>query len=264
MTDYPRALSQPEQIRSLQEQMRRLRTRIPPRQEWPWYSLRPYLCGGWIDAFSDNPYRQFAVADGEDPGDKAGFYDTGQILIFTGTLAWNPEGWWPTPDWEGDTGDPVLQGNPEVYKDGGAIIQSVDGLGHTPLTVSADDDLGYPLPYVPSEPGAYSLAWPTSDSYHFGSAEPWTDGAHLDVTPTYRESDPVGTVFVFYSLVGNGGHVTDPAGFTHHKPPAGAVAYNLAGSIMRYTTALETPTGYASAPRTQDAYFGVNALTAYA
>lgn len=239
-------------------------TRPAPRflssQAWPWYSLRPYLCGGWVDAFSDSPYRYDAITAGVNPHDQAGFFDTGQALLFTGGIYWDPESWWAAPLYNSAAvANPLLQGHPEVYKDASQIIGLCDGLGNGVGSTFANDDLGYPLPYVPAERGSSSMILHTGSSYHFGTAERWTDGAHLDITPTYRTSGPNGIIWSFNSIVGGSGYgVVDPNGFTHHGAPAGSCFFNLDGCILRYTAALPVPTGYPTNPRTQDAFFGVS------
>jgi hypothetical protein len=237
-------------------------TRPAPRflssPSWPWYSLRPYLCGGWVDPFSDNEFRRYAPTG--TPVDYAGFYDTGQALIFTGAIAWQPDDWWsPETPWNATAAaDPLQQGTPPVYKDASQLINITDGYGNGIADVTQNEDFGFPLPYKHALSG--TLEFPLSGDKAFTSAKTWTNGRRLDVAPSYRSSSaPYGTIF---SFIGLDAPVVDPDGFTHRLPPAADVTYNLTGQIMPYSEQLATPTSFPGYARYQDAYFGVPMILA--
>lgn len=261
MADYPRPGNRDRTVRSHSEQIRRIRTRKPSNARWPWYSLRPYLCGGWLDPYSINSDRSddFDLTPDES-GDRCGFFDTGQMLIFTGLLLWDPSSNWTSPPYV-DSGNPARQGNPEVYRDATDVIGASDGFGNT--TVIQDWDRGYPLPYEIGDFGYALLCLPaiSSDMTFFGSSTAWTNGAVYQIAVTHRTiSFPLGAELTASTLVGieTNGTVVDPDGFTHHGPPDVDTLYSLNGLILRYEHALPIPTGYPGAPRTADAFFGVD------
>lgn len=261
MADYPQEPTSDEQLRNLQDQVRRLWTKMPKNVDWPWYSLRPYLCGGWLDPYSLNPDRSddFDMTP-QESGDRCGFFDTGQALIFTGLLLWNPSYNWTSPPYI-DSGNPLRQGDPEVYRDATALVGRSDGFGNT--TFLQDWDAGYPLPYEIGNFGYQLLCLPaiSSDMTFFGSSTPWLNGAVYQIAVTHRTiSFPLGAELVASTLVGieTNGAVIDPDGFTHHGPPDGDTLYSLNGLILRYQSKLPIPTGYPGAPRTADAFFGVD------
>jgi hypothetical protein len=260
MPDYAKPGSTDRTIRSHGEQIRRIRTRRPVNADWPWYSLRPYLCGGWLDQYSLNPDRSddFALAP-EDAGDRCGFFDTGQALVFTGLLLWDPSSFWTSPPYV-DSGNPLLQGSPEVYRDGIDLVSTRDGFGNS--SVVQDWDRGYPLPYEIGTFGFALLRLPafSSEMSFFGSSTSWLNGAWYHAVAERRSSSPLGVELGPTAIVGveTNGAAIDPAGFTHVGAPDVDTLYSLDGLVLRYESQLPTPTGYPGAPRSADAFFGVD------
>ena len=260
MTDYPRKGSSGRTLRSHGEQIRRIRTRKPANAGWPWYSLRPYLCGGWLDPYSSNPDRSddFDLMP-QESGDRCGFFDTGQMLVFTGLLLWDPSSLWTSPPYI-DSSNPLRQGSPQIYRDGVELVSVRDGFGNTSFV--NDWDRGYPLPY---EMGSFHYAlmrlpaFSTEMSF-FGSLTAWLNGAVYHAAAVPRSTAPLGIELAPTALVGieTNGAVIDPAGFTHPGAPDVDTLYSLDGLVVPYESALPVPTGYSGAPRTADAFFGVD------
>lgn len=264
MADYPQEPTSDEQLRNLQDQVRRLWTKMPKNADWPWYSLRPYLSGGWMDRFSSHPFRNLdGVLDPADVTDKAGFFDTGQALIFSGNIYWDPDSWYSVDPYDpGDVADPAKQGDPPIYKDSQYILGIVDGLGKGISEVAEDNDLGLPLPYQIPEQGSGVYTLPLSSDKHFATAVGWLNGAVLSFTPLQETGGFVHGFNwnVFHSLVGHGtnGDVTDPDGFVHDKMPAATSVVSLNGLIIRYVKKLDLPTGIPGHPRDYDNFIGVD------
>lgn len=267
MTGHPTEPTNDEQLRELQDQVRRLWTKMPKNAPWPWYSLRPYLSGGWYDLFSSHPYRNVdGVLDPSDVTDKAGFFDTGQALIFSGNIYWDPDSWYASDPYDpDDVADPLQQGNPPVYKDSRYILGHFDGLSKGADEVAENNDLGYPLPYGIPEQGSGVYTLPLASAKHYTSAEGWLNGAVLSFTPLQETGGFVAGFNwnTFHSVVGHGtnGDVTDPDGFVHEKMPANTSVVSLNGLIIRYVYKFSVPTGIPGHPRDFDNFFGVDMST---
>lgn len=267
MTGHPTEPTTDEQLRDLQDQVRRLWTKMPRNTPWPWYSLRPYLCGGWYDPFSTHPFRNVdGVLDPAIVGDKAGFFDTGQALIFTGNIYWDPDSWYAVDPYDPvKVANPALQGDPQIYKDSLYIIGLRDGLAKGFSDVAEDNDLGCPLPYGIVEQGSGIYRLPLASAKYYTTAVGWLNGVSLTFTPL-QETSGVMAGFnwnTFNSIDGHGdeGEVVDPDGFVHDHMPAATSVVSLNGLIIRYVHKFAVPVGIPSHPRDFDNFFGVDMST---
>lgn len=196
----------------LEEAVRRLRLRNTGL--WPWYSLQPYLCAGWVDPYATVPYR-FDLEDGVDAGWHLGFFDTGQTLLFTGVAQWDPQGWWVTPPRA--TGD--LGGEPDISFDAVEFIRPQRNAFGT--AVAADhEDAGRALPYtLPEGNGPYcltpKLVISGGGANYLGDQGPVGGYAQL-----FGFNSTLGCHFTF---AGSGAYLWpkpfDETGFTHNGVP---------------------------------------------
>lgn len=137
MAPTPHRRNMIDEVSRLKEEVRLLR--IARRSNWTWYSLREYLCAGWIDPYADQPYRNTV----EDAPQVLGYFDTGSSIIFTGVAYWDPNGWWATPPVPVGTptgGDPDVSLDAlEIMRPGYDAFQTFVGHG--------DEDAGRSIPY---------------------------------------------------------------------------------------------------------------------
>lgn len=219
-----------------EEKIRRLRTGDLDGG-WIWFPLTEYLCGGWADPY--NPSSPFRYDPAHDPmRGSVGFYDTGDLLIFTGTIQWDPEGWWFAPPVNPSA---PSGGDPNINLDAQRFIEpAVDGLSNgLPFsgTVAADQDKGKRLPYRLRFMDASNMLYPEVVQQGGGVAFFWQFGkAQLAAT-----DDEFG---ITIGPTGGSGTLVyprpvDDQGYKHDGIPAG-FQLSLNGLILPYdpTTAV--------------------------
>lgn len=228
-----------ERYVALEERVRRLAIQAP--DDWEWYSLRDYMCAGWIDAYAAEPYRY----DDPDGAQALGYFDTGHSIVFTGTAMWDPNGWWVTP--------PVPVGTPEggspdikydaqeILRPGYDAFQTFVGHGH--------EDAGRAIPYrIPNDTLMY-LDFPVVHTT--AAAVQMVTGLLYGTVSVALFSLP-GTVVEGFGPTGGtnfalGGGVwpyaellpapIDSAGFTHYGIPERAVLI-FQGQSFPYDTSI--------------------------
>lgn len=229
-------LSSHDRLYRLEKEVERLKRRHA--LGWPWYSLESYLCGGWIDPYADN--RPF-WSDDFDPDDSgtnntaAGFFDTGQALIFTGTVFWDPEGWWITPPYASPLFDDAS--DPDFKRSHGAlefVIGNRDGLGNviSPTSVDSGQYMDYRI--AGSEQLMQCPAYASSAQWDNGF---WTGASMMLVAI----NDINGLkILIDDPIRVGGGQIVDPDGNTHYLPPVNSW-WNLAGNTLMLEQAAEDP-----------------------
>lgn len=245
-----------DQYVRLEDRVRRLELR-DYGGTWPWYSLKPYLAGGWIDPFATNGYRVYPDDGTIVPGHPsyreytAGFFDTGQALIFTGAVQWEPVGWFPSHEvpWSGwntmDSAVGLDGGNPPTQYDGFPLITFSDGFLNMGASASytVDGDVGFPLPYrptymLPNNGGA------TGEHVFIGKQldEVNTNGSiEVQWYPAYTQvngdsTHPADGMIIAYPNVRAGaGEFADDNGYTHFGIPE-ATVLSIEGNIIPYDT----------------------------
>lgn len=206
-----------DQIRRMQEEIRQLRIRS---RYWTWMPLSPYLCGGWIDPLEQpTPYRyETGWAPGPDTS-QAGFFDTGQALVFTGYIGWDPNGWWATPPITGS----LIGGVPDVAYDAATLVQAGrDGFGNTVTGV----DAGTRIPWRLSFSQFFELPQ-YDDSGNLNTA---TNGARMRVL---AQGDSGGITLSFITVSQGGGRFCDAEGFTHEQP-VDSSQWSLSGMVLKH------------------------------